>query len=369
LLFAWLRTEKKAHAQWLNHEVVHGMVVAVLGLLVVSQMRTMLRIDLVDQASHIQNRRTQTEELRQIEALVAGVPGRVLLTEQMNLLPQNGKSIYLQPFEMTQLYYDGTWDQYDFVREIEQQQFDLILMHQWDGERWTGAMRRAMWNNYTAAHYLADTIVYLPAGDGPPASAVLDCQPESGWTAPTGGSMGALWYAQQAFIASGLPWGKTPVYAVADGRLYRFPGWSGAVAIQHPDPFDEDQFVWSYYGLMRNPWNASDQYVLDKFTPSFSGYPVRQGDLIGYQGAVDLPGTALTSRLHFAVVPGDKDGFFPVAWWELPGNPDAYLPDLEGFDPLALRETGLYLGIEASPSRGREVYWHPFRCVAAQEGN
>jgi len=369
LLFAWLRTEKKAHAQWLNHAVVHGIVVAVVGLLVVSQMRTMLRIDLVEKASHIQNRRTQTEELAQIEALVAGVPGRVLLTEQMNLLPQNGKSIYLQPFEMTQLYYDGTWEQYDFVREIEQQQFDLILMHQWDGERWTDAMRRAVWNNYTATHYLADTFVYLPASAGLPASAVLDCQPESGWAAPTSGSMGALWYAQQAFIASGMPWGKTPVYAVADGMLYRFPGWSGAVAIQHADPFDEDQMVWSFYGSMRNPWNASDQYVLDRFPHSFSGYPVKQGDLLGYQGAVDLPGADLTSRLHFAVVPGDEDGFFPVAWWELPDNPDAYLPNLEGFDPLALKETGLYLGIEASQSRGRDVYWHPYRCVTAQGGH
>ncbi|NSW51584.1 MAG: glycosyltransferase family 39 protein [Anaerolineae bacterium] len=369
VLFAWLRQPEKETAKWLNHRIVHGLAVALLSMMAVAQLRTMLEIDLLEKLDSIKSRWAAWEELEQIEELIQEVPGQVLLTEQMNLLPQLGKRIYIQPFEYTQLHRDGTWDQVPFVAEIEKQHFDLILMHQWDGERWTDAMRNAIWHHYSAAGYLAQTVVYVPVSEGQTGSDVLECQPPSGWITPTSGAMGAFWYTRQAFIASGLPWGKTPVYAVADGILYHFPGWNGAVAIQHDDPLHPDQKIWTFYGSMRHPWNEEEEYIVDRFPMSFTGFPVEQGELIGYQGAVELPGTDLTSRLHFAVVPADESGFFPVAWWELPINPDAYQPDLEIDDPLAIRDTRTYLGIEGNTSSGSYVYWYPYRCVESLEGN
>ena len=362
LFFSWLQQTEIKRPAWLNNKVVQGFVVALFGVLAFFQMRTMLEIDLLEKSRHIKYRIDMEEELEQIEAMIANVPGRVLLTEQMNLLPQNGKSIYLQPFEMTQLYYDGTWKQRDFLKEIDDQAFDLILFHQWDGERWTQQMRDEVMNNYVAIAYLAETTIYTPAGEDVPASQVLYCHPASGWMTPTRGALGAFWYAREVFIAGGEDWGASPVYAVADGLLYRFWGWSGAVAIQHDDPLNPGEKIWTFYGSMRNPWNEDEQYISDKFPIGARAEPIRQGELIGYQGAVSLPGVDTRSRLHFAVVPADEDGFFPVEWMELPYNPDSYQEDLEIDDPLALRSAVEYLGITGTNSPGNYPYWFPYRC-------
>lgn len=367
VFYSWLRQQDIQQPAWLQEKTVQGFVVALFGLLVFFQMRTMLEIDLVQKSEHIKYRRASIEELDEIAARVASVPGRVLLTEQMNLLPQNGKSIYLQPFEMTQLYYDGTWKQRDFLKEIDDQAFDLILFHQWDGERWTEQMRDTVMDNYVAADFLAETTVFTPAGEGVPASQVLYCHPDSGWITPTRGALGAFWYAREVFIAGGQDWNTTPVYAVADGLLYRFWGWNGAVAVQHDDPLNPGEKVWTYYGHLRNPWDESQQYISDKFPVGARAVPIRQGELIGYQGAYPLPGTANSARLHFAVVPADEDGFFPVEWMELPFNPDSYREDLEQDDPLALKSAAEYLGITGSDNPARYPYWFPYRCAEKGE--
>lgn len=368
LFFSWLQQAEEKRPASLQNQVVQGLAVALFGVLAFFQMRTMLEIDLLEKSTHIKYRIAAEDDLAQIEALIANVPGRVLLTEQMHLLPQHGKAIYLQPFEMTQLYYDGTWKQRDFLKEIDDQAFDLILFHQWDGERWTQQMRDEVMNNYVATAYLAETTIYTPARNSVPASQVLYCHPDSGWMTPTRGALGAFWYAREVFIAGGQDWNTTPVYAVADGLLYRFWGWSGAVSVQHDDPLNPGEKVWTFYGSMRNPWNENEQYISDKFPIGARAVPIRQGELIGYQGAVSLPGVDTRSRLHFAVVPADEDGFFPVEWMELPYNPDSYQEDLEIDDPLALKSAVEYLGVTGTNSPGNYPYWFPYRCDT-QGGN
>lgn len=369
LYFSYLRIEEVKTPTWLSNKFVQAFAVALFGLAAFFQMRTMLEIDLLEKSNHIKYRRSGWEDLEKINNLIANVPGRVLLTEQMNLLPENGKSLYLQPFEMTQLSYDGTWNQRDFLKEIDDKAFDLILFHRWDGERWTDEMRNMVWNNYVATDFLAETTVYRPVADGEvPGSQLLYCHPASGWITPTKGAMGAFWYTRQVFIAGGQDWGKTPVYAVGDGFLYRFWGWSGAVAIQHDDPINPGEKVWTFYGSMRNPWDENDQYISDRYPIGTRGVPIKQGQLIGYQGAVSLPGADTSSRLHFAVVPADEDGFFPVEWMELPYNPESYSPDLEKADPLTIKNTADYLGIVGNDTSGRYLYWFPYRC-AEQGGN
>ncbi|MEE4195041.1 MAG: glycosyltransferase family 39 protein [Anaerolineae bacterium] len=362
--FSFLRNTTLEEPKWLRQPFVRSLAVLLFGVAAFFQMRAMLEIDLLEKAQHIKYRRAGWEELEEINALIASVPGRVLLTEQMNLLPQNGKSIYLQPFEMTQLYYDGTWKQRDFLKEIDEQAFDLILFHRWDGERWTEQMRDEVYDNYVATHFLADTTVFQPAVGGElPASQLLYCHPESGWITPTRGAYGAFWYTRQVFIAGGEDWGETPVYAVADGLLYRFWGWNGAVAIQHDDPLNPGEKVWTYYGNMRNAWNENEQYVAARFPIGANAVPVKQGELVGYQGAIDLGTGDFSARLHFAVVPADEDGRFPTEWMELPTNPESYSPDLEKEDPLAIKNTAEYIGIVGNTTSGRDVYWYPYRCA------
>jgi ABC-type sugar transport system permease subunit len=76
------------------------------------------------QAGVIENR----DGLARLEELVDDSNGPVLADEYAGLLPLEGRGIYLQPFEMTQLQRDGRWDQGPLISSIEHREFPAILI-------------------------------------------------------------------------------------------------------------------------------------------------------------------------------------------------------------------------------------------------
>jgi 4-amino-4-deoxy-L-arabinose transferase-like glycosyltransferase len=111
----------------------------------------------------------QRDEVGRLSRIVAEAKGPVLADDYMGLLPLNGRRIYLQPFEMTQLARDGAWDQSPLVRAIEEERFPVIMMwkppfaREIKRDRWTPEMLKEI-----RAHYeptdddLADMVIYRP---------------------------------------------------------------------------------------------------------------------------------------------------------------------------------------------------------------
>jgi murein DD-endopeptidase MepM/ murein hydrolase activator NlpD len=134
-----------------------------------------------------------------------------------------------------------------------------------------------------------------------------------------------------------------PVYAVADGRLTRLPGWKSAVIIRHEDPLRPGEIVWTYYSHMASSGGAS--YIVAEFPAGSSGVPVQAGQLLGYQGVWSghplKPGWM---HLHFSIVRSAPDGSFLNE--TVPGNT---------VDPSP------YLGIDGNADNGH-ANWRELRC-------
>ena len=79
-----------------------------------------------------------------------------------------GRRIYLQPFEMTQLAREGKWDPAPLLRRIEEKSFSAILIFEPPGarvlveDRWTDEMLDRIEANYEPADTFALTKVYIP---------------------------------------------------------------------------------------------------------------------------------------------------------------------------------------------------------------
>jgi hypothetical protein len=109
--------------------------------------------------------------LARLAEVVDDSNGPVLADEYAGLLPLQGRGIYLQPFEMTQLQRDGRWDQRPLLASIERREFPAILI--WKPpyasgvyrERWTREMLETMDENYRPTHKYAGTLVYHPRPD------------------------------------------------------------------------------------------------------------------------------------------------------------------------------------------------------------
>jgi ABC-type glycerol-3-phosphate transport system permease component len=119
------------------------------------------------QAGVIQNR----DGLARLEEVVNDSNGPVLADEYAGLLSLEGRGIYLQPFEMTQLQRDGRWDQGPLIASLERRAFPAILI--WKPpyaqgvyrERWTREMLETVDENYRPTHKYAGTLVYRPRPD------------------------------------------------------------------------------------------------------------------------------------------------------------------------------------------------------------
>lgn len=110
----------------------------------------------------------QEREIRELSRIVANADGPVLTDEHMGLLPLGDKRIHLQPFEMTQLSRDGSWNQERAVRSIRNEKYAVVMM--WEPpfakdikqDRWTDGMLAAIDDHYVPQQRLADMVVYRP---------------------------------------------------------------------------------------------------------------------------------------------------------------------------------------------------------------
>jgi hypothetical protein len=112
----------------------------------------------------------QRGEVAQLSRMVAGADGPVLTDDYMGLLPERGKRIYLQPFEMTQLSRDGDWNQRPFIEDISEERFPLIMIwsppfaREIKRDRWTPRMLEEIHEHYQRTDRIADMVIYRPKG-------------------------------------------------------------------------------------------------------------------------------------------------------------------------------------------------------------
>lgn len=359
VLLAWSREHR-----WLR---------ALMLILLALQVGQLMNITLNNYVENIKGRVYPGKELEDLEWIVQTTDGPVLVDEFMGMLVLQNRSLYIQPFEITQLANAGLWDQTDLLASIRSQEFPIILIHHFMGypvykERWTPEMLSAITESYAPTDFLAQTLVFRPrdAQSGP---ADLEACPAAPWRVPTRGDMGMWWFTYQLGIM-GEGYGNTvPVYAVADGLLLRRSDWNSAVAIQHDDPVRPGERVWSFYGDMADGEDGRS-FVVPDFPLGSKEVPVKAGQLLGYQGTWGgSPGSPIWTHLQFAVVPEQADGSFPSEIVGL-GPEDEFSPEdvglLEEEEPssedkeFALDPTP-YLGTIRSQIMGVPT-WLPLRC-------
>lgn len=135
---------------------------------------------------------------------------------------------------------------------------------------------------------------------------------------PTNGYIGFLWedsfrpfhQHQGIDIFGGEAPGTTPVFAVTDGYLTRDSGWKSSLIIRVPsDPIQPGRQIWVYYTHLAN--SEGNSTILSVFPPGISDIPIRQGDLLGYQGNYSgNPGNPVGVHLHISVLKDDGQGHF-----------------------------------------------------------
>jgi hypothetical protein len=110
----------------------------------------------------------QRGEVAHLSRMVARADGPVLTDDYMGLLPLQGRRIYFQPFEMTQLTRDGDWDQRPVLEDIERERFPLIMIwsppfaREIKRDRWTPRMLEEIHDHYQRTDRLADMVIYRP---------------------------------------------------------------------------------------------------------------------------------------------------------------------------------------------------------------
>jgi hypothetical protein len=290
------------------------------------------------------------EELRKLEGIVADVEGSVLADEYMGLVTLQGRPLYIQPFEVTQLAGAGLWDQTSLVEDIREKEFPLILIHRFPEyaahkERWTPEMLFAVQRAYVPADSLANTLVYRPLGSRTRSRVC----PGAPWQLPTSAEMGVQWGESGLdFFGQGNE-NSVPVYAVADGQLTRLSHWEDAVAIQHDDPLRPGEKVWTYYAHMASV-SSTACYIVPGFPAGSADVSVRAGQLLGYQGRRSERTQAMMTlwvHLRFAVARATENGEFPDGIGpEDVLDPSPYLGIMlktdgyHGLQPLRCSETG-----------------------------
>jgi len=103
---------------------------------------------------------------RRLSEIVAHTDGSIL-SEDGSLLIKNSKPILFQFFEFTQLANQKIWNQTEFVRDIKNRQFALIILSFdvncfVDEERLTPEMAEAIRGNYYVVDKIGDYYLYKP---------------------------------------------------------------------------------------------------------------------------------------------------------------------------------------------------------------
>ena len=348
---------------------INLVILILISAIIINQFITLSRESLLSPISNHRERIQMGIGYRLIEnsILEASLEGPVLADEYSAMLSVNRIPFYIQPFAISQLAMANRWDQRGFLNAIEEHTFPLILIHHFPGfpvylERWTPEMLDAIFSNYVANYFRANSLSFEPKSFELVSYPEERVCPDAPWQIPSEANLGMFWYNRQLLLMGAGHNGQVPVYAVADGMLYQFPEWQASVAIQHDDPFNPGQKIWSFYGGLAPAFSTEENFILDHFI-GLKEVPVRAGDLIGYQG--QWLGATQQTWVHtrFAILPAEKDGQFPESMKPI-DDFTAQLPTLEeltnlGFDvPISLTR---YTGLPQSNIFGTKVFL-PFQC-------
>jgi len=106
-------------------------------------------------------------EMDQLMGVVREADGLVLADEYMGLLPLDGRDLYIQPFEMTELARAGVWDETPFLAAIDRKEFSAILIYAPPAyplhrERWTPEALHRIETQYVVVDDVYGTLVYVP---------------------------------------------------------------------------------------------------------------------------------------------------------------------------------------------------------------
>ena len=264
------------------HLPFHVLRAALLVLLAVA-VGSMVHKTLDEYTWDLRERRAARTELNELKALVAETPGPILADEYMGMLTLAGRPLVIQPFEVTQLAWAGTWDQTPLLESIRNKEFGAIILYDrpWVNERWTAEMLEAITQSYTLVDRVAENKIYKAAERA--VTTTVDACPGSAWRLPGDGSLGIQLVNDGIDFFGNAKEANSPVYAVADGILTRRPEWVDAVAILHEDPLRPGEKVWAFYGGMASA-SGTDSFVAEDFPAGITDIPVKSGQLLGYQG-------------------------------------------------------------------------------------
>lgn len=103
--------------------------------------------------------------------------------------------------------------------------------------------------------------------------------------------------------------GEVPVYAVYEGYLSRLSDWLSTVIIEHDDPLNPGQTIFTYYTHMASG-DGKTSYVLEQFPPGTERVWVEKGTLLGYQGEYSGRSFPIALHVHLSIVKSDDNGSF-----------------------------------------------------------
>jgi len=109
----------------------------------------------------------QRQDIQKLLEAVHQAEGPVLADEFMGLVVLDGRQLFFQPFEFKQLATAKVWDETQFLQDIKDQKFGMILLYApraWDSrhERWTQAQLTAIDTYYYLTDIFAEHIFWCP---------------------------------------------------------------------------------------------------------------------------------------------------------------------------------------------------------------
>jgi hypothetical protein len=101
--------------------------------------------------------------MERLQEIIEDSEKPLLADEYMGLLPMDGRRIYIQPFEFSQLSREDKWDQRPFVRSIRRKNFEAIIIFGSSSPpeaQWTARMLKTLHASYKPTEKLAGATVY-----------------------------------------------------------------------------------------------------------------------------------------------------------------------------------------------------------------
>jgi Dolichyl-phosphate-mannose-protein mannosyltransferase len=280
---------------------IHSLRPVVLCLLALAVGRLM-HVSLQDFTGDLRDRQVAYAELSKLESLVKETSGPILADEYMGMLTLQGRSLTIQPFEVTQLAWAGKWDQTPLLNSIRQKEYAAIIIYDrpWANERWTQEMIDAINGSYILSDIVAENKIYVPYELKPAES--LEACPGALWRLPSDSRLGVKRQDDGLMFFGQGNDGQIPIYAVADGLLWRPEGRLDGVIIQHDDPLEAGKKIWAIYGGM-SAGNGTDSFVAEEFPIGVEKVPVKAGQFLGYQGSWSgNPQWPMWIHLQFALI-------------------------------------------------------------------